>query len=1032
MWDFFIRKNRFAYLVVVTLIGFGLFAIAEIPKESAPEVQIPVGLVTTVFPGASALDVENLVTNEVERALDGSLDDVNEITSTSREGVSTVVVEFSERADIDESIRSLRDEVDTLRPQLPSAAENPTVSEIDFVDQPIFSFAVAGDRTPEEFVNIAQDIEDILLDIRGVSRVEVRGAREREIHVVVDRNAAATLGISLQEIANGIESANTAVPVGEIITNDISYNIVFESQLTDASEVHDIPITQRGSNPVFIRDVAEVIDGVNLETSRSRLSVSQTPADPAISFQVFKQRDANVIGLTSDIRERLEGLQSEDAFRELTFNTIQDQGELIASDLFQLGTSGLQTAALVMVLLMITLGWREGLIAGTAIPLSFTIAFIGLWLSGNTINFISLFALILGIGILVDSSIVMVEGINRRMKQNPTIKKTEAAVATIHAFSKPIIAGTLTTVAMFSGLFIVSGVTGQFIASIPFTIVFLLLASLLVAIGFIPLLGSTFLHRKSVTKMEQLQVEYASRLEQWYSKRIRQFLESTKQRITFVTVLFVGFIASFLLIPLGVVEVIFFGEGDADTIFVELELSAGSTLDVTDRILREAEEILYDVDDIESFVVTAGSGSAFLGQSSSGSNIANINISLDEARDRDSNEIRAELQQAFSILPNTEVTVSQPEAGPPIGAPISISVFGQDLDEMTRVTEEIGNILRSHSQTTNISDEIDIGSNEFVFQLDRTVAAQNDITPLLLSQTLRGAVTGIEATTINTLQEEIPIMVRLNLESTNSTDIDRLNHTDISTLQNLTVTSPQGQSVIVDTLIETELRQARNVINHSDRERVTQIRADVTGGANVRAVTREIQQQLSEQIDLPEGIRYTVGGETDEADEGFADLFLALIVGIVLMIGVLVLQFNSYRYPLYVLSIVPFSLMGILYGLAVVGSPLSFPSIMGFIALTGIVVNNSILLIDMINTRRSEEPEIPTRDVVVAASASRVRPILLTTITTVLGVSPLLFTDPIWVPLATAIMFGLSFSVVITLILVPLIYDKWPGRIQTS
>lgn len=1029
MWDFFIRRSRFAYLLMVTLIGFGFYAIAEIPKESAPEVQIPVGIVTTVFPGASALDVENLVTNEIERALDGVLDDVEQIVSTSREGVSSITIEFNERADIDDSIRSLRDEVDTLRSSLPSAAEDPIVSEIDFIDQPIYTFAVSGDLSPAEFITIVESLEAELLDIRGVSRVEVRGARQREAHVLVDRSAIVNFGLSLQDIASAIDSANTGVPVGEIITDEVSYNIVFESNLTNPTELADLPITQRSGTTIFLRDVADVIDGVSIESTRSRLSIDQTPALAAVTFDIYKQRDADIMTLTGLIKERLTELQTKNDFSDLTFGTIQDLGQFIADDLIMLSTSGLQTAALVMVLLIITLGWREGIIAGTAIPLSFTIAFIGLWLSGNTINFISLFALILGIGILVDSSIVMVEGINKRMKQDPNVDKTEAAVATIKAFAKPIIAGTLTTVAVFSGLFIVSGVVGQFIASIPFTLIFLLSASLLVAIGFIPLLSATFLRRRSNTKMEQLQVAYANQLESWYTKRLYKFLASTKQRITFVLLLLGGFFISFALIPLGFVQVIFFGAGDADTIFVELELPAGTTIAVTDRIVREAEDILYEISDVESFISTTGSGSAFLGQSSSGSNVANINILLREERERDSNQIRDEIRERLAVLPNTEVTVNQPDAGPPTGSPISISLYGQDLDELSRATELVSEAIRTHSDTTNVRDGITVGANEFVFTLDRALADENDLTPLQVSQTLRGAVTGLDATTINTIDEEIPVTVRLNLDGDVNPDIDRLNDTNITTLQNLTITTPAGRSVILDSVLATELRQARTVIRHQDRERVQTVTADVVAGANVRVVTSELRTLIDNNVTLPEGVRLEFGGETDEADQGFTELFLALIVGIVLMIAVLVLQFNSYRYPIYVLSIVPFSLMGILYGLAIVGSPLSFPSIMGFIALTGIVVNNSILLIDMINNYRREQPETLVRDMVVAASASRVRPILLTTITTVLGISPLLFTDPVWIPLATAIMFGLSFSVIITLILVPLIYDKWPGKL---
>ena len=1031
MKDFLIRNNRFTYLVMFSLIIFGLYSAFVIPKESAPEVQIPVGIVTTVLPGASALDVENLVTNEIERNLDGSLDDVEIITSSSREGVSIITVEFSTSADIDDAIRDLRDEVDTIRNILPSNAEDPTVSEISFVDQPIFSLAVSGDRTDEEFIEVSREIKQSLEDIPGVSRVETRGVREREIHVLVDQASARNFGLTVGDIARGIESANTTLPIGEIVSDNVSYNIIFENKLQDASDLPNLPIAERSGQPVLLREVAQVIDGTSIRSSFSRLSITPAPSANSIVFDIYKQRTGDIISISGEVHELIDSLQqNSNTFSDLDFYTILDTGELIVNDLTQLTTSGIQTAVLVSILLIITLGWREGIITGLAIPLSFMIGFIGLWLSGNTINFISLFALILGIGILVDSSIVMVEGVNKRLKQDITIDKTRAAVETISAFAKPVTAGTLTTVAMFSGLFIVSGVTGEFIKSIPFTLISILLASLLVAIGFIPLLSATFLKRRSNTLIEKKQIAYANALENWYSVKLKSFLDNTKQKIWFTVLLLGGFVLSFALIPLGFVQVIFFGSGNADNIFIEIELPVSSVYESTDKVVREVEEVLYQTDDITAFSVTVGSGSAFLGQSNAGGNIANINVLLDEDRTRDSNLIREEIQEKVKHISNADITISQPEAGPPTGSPIGINLFSDNLNDLTTSARIIADTLKGIEYVTNIDDGTDPGASEFVFSADPLVTSQLGVQPIQIPQTLRTAIVGIEATTINTLTEEIPITVRLDLQEEAIPNIDFLNYIDVDTLENLTLFSNTGNLLIIGSMLNIDLQESRSVINHQDKQRVLTVRADVQTGGNVREINRTLVNIIDNENILPEDVSYTIAGETGESDQGFLELFLALIVGTILMIGVLVLQFNSYRYPLYVLSIVPFSLMGILYGLAIVGSPLSFPSIMGFIALTGIVVNNSILLIDMINMRRKENENMSIRDAVVKASASRVRPILLTTITTVLGISPLLFTDPIWVPLATAIMFGLSFSVIITLVLVPMIYDKYPGKIS--
>ena len=1028
MWSFFIHNSRFSYLLMVALIGFGLYSVVTIPKENAPEIQIPVGVVTTSLPGAAALDVESLITNELERAIDTNVDNVRQITSSSRESLSSITVEFDANADIPESIRSLRDAVDNARSSLPDSATDPVVSDVDFSNQPVLSVAVSGNRNETEFINLAATIEDTLLDVTGVSRVEITGVREREAHVLVEQSALLQYGLTIQDIVQGIRVANQSVPVGEIVTNNIAYNVLFTGKIENPEAILDLSVANRGGQPVFVRDVARVIDGVSSASTLSRLSVEGLPSDNAIIINVFKQRNADIMTVSSATQTAFFKLGELPEYQDLTFHTLDDAGELIASELTQLATSGLQTAALVALLLIITLGWREGIMAGLAIPLSFTIGFIGLLLSGNTINFISLFALVLSIGILVDSSIVVVEGINKRMKQDPTIDKTDAALQTIAAFQSPIMAGTLTTVSVFAGLFVVSGIIGQFIASIPYTLIFILFASLLVALGFIPLLASSFLRRRSSTRIERAQVKYANQLETWYSKRLHSLLANRRKKAFFSVSLVVGFISAIALIPLGFVQVIFFGAGDADTINIQIETPVGSTTMVTDRYVRAIEEILYDIPEISSFRTTVGAAGMF-GSETSGSSVASIFVRFDENRQRTSVAISDEIRDLTANFTDITVSVSQPDAGPPVGDPIGINIFGTDLQDISTTARDIADIIESIPGTINVTDGTDAGNTEFVFTLDSLQAARFGLTPLSVSQYLRSAVTGTEATTLTSLNEEIPVNIRLELNPNETFNPDFFNHTDITTLENLLIPTPAGDTVPLASVLDTRLQEARSVINHRDRERVVSVRSDITDTGNVREINVELIRRIESELTLPDGVSYALAGETEEADQGFAELGLALIVGIVLMIAVLVLQFNSFRYPIYVLSIVPFSLIGILYGLAIVGSPLSFPSIMGFIALTGIVVNNSILLIDVMNSYRRDYPDMTIREVVVSAAASRLRPILLTTITTVVGISPLLFSDPIWVPLATAIMFGLSFSVIITLILIPIIYDKFPGKL---
>lgn len=1084
MWEFFIKNNKFAYLFLVALVAVGSYSVVQIPKESAPEVVIPVGIVTTVLPGAPAADIETLITNEIERGLT-NLEDVAQITSTSREGVSSVTVEFEADADLDDSIQALKDEVDMIKSDLPPAAEDPNVSEVNFVDQPIMTVAVAADMSDFAFTELASAVETELEGISGVSRVESSGVRDREVTVLVDQTKLERFELSLQSVISSLQSANQTFPIGQIVNNGISYNVAFEGDIADTAMIGEIPIASRGGQPVYVRDIATIENGLAPASSLSRLSVDGVPSESSVSFGVYKQSGGDITTITAAVNERVASLQASGELLDGTKTiTLLDSGEQVRDDLVRLSSSGLQTVTLVVLLLVIAIGWREGLLAGTAIPLSFLFGFIGLYLSGNTINFLSLFSLILGIGILVDSAIVMVEGINRKMKDDPTIDKQEAAIATIREFSLPLISGTLTTVSMFVGLFIVSGVIGQFIASIPFTLIFLLFASLFVALAIIPLFAASFLKRRSATKLEQKQVAYAHKLETWYRGKLQQFLYTEEKQwqflsglmaaLVFVISLPVNVVAGILATPLvyvisyqlyqfqakrsfspiwrtlawvllvipvvvmvfavssrmlpslNLVEVIFFEQGDVDYVVIEVENPEGTTKEITDIDVRRVEEFLYDEPFIESFTTTVGSGSQF-GSGGTGEKFANIFISLTDDRELTSTEIVARLREQIAPINDVKVTVNQPSDGPPTGAAIVVKFLGDDLAEITDLANQAAQIFAAEPGVVNVETSTNNNNTEFVLNLDRAKAAALGLDPFTVSQTARTALFGSDATSLTTLEDDIDVVVRLNVSGSPDVTADTADIATIDALQNITLPTASGP-VPLSSVVSVSLRESSAVINHEDSKRVVSITADVQDGANARELQSTVLNAVNEQLDIPGSVTISSGGgETEESNEAFTEMFLALVVGVLLMVGVLVLQFNSYLHMRYVLSILPFSLIGILSGLALTQNPLSFPSIMGFIALSGIVVNNSILLIDMMNQNRKARPETPITEVVLDAAGNRLRPILLTTLTTVIGMVPLTYAGDLWSPLAYAVMFGLVFSVFITLVLIPILYVRNPG-----
>lgn len=1027
MWEFFIKNSKFSYLLIVALVGVGLFSILTIARESSPEVQVPIGVVTTVLPGAPAADVESLVTNEIERGLTGSLENVKTITSTSQESVSTVVIEFEASADIDDSISDLKDKIDQIKPELPNDAEDPFVSEVNFVDEPIMTIAVSGDRSDFAFVQVAKDFEEIIENIAGISRVENDGVRDREISVIVDQSSLVGYGITLTEVTNAIRSANQSLPVGRIENGEVMYNIAFEGDIVDSTQVAGIGVTTVNGQPVFVRDVATVVDGLSERTTLSRLSLDNEPSQNAISFQIYKQRGGDITDITDTVVEKLSQLQEQGQVLDgLQVNVVLNAGDDIKESLNRLTFSGLQTVFLVVLVLIFAIGWREGLIAGISIPLSFLFGFIGLYFSGNTINFLSLFALILGIGVLVDSGIVMVEGINKRMKDDPHIDKTQAAILTIREFSSPIIAGTLTTVSMFAGLFVVSGVTGQFIAVIPFTLIFILFASLLVALGILPLVASTFLRRRSVSTLEKKQVAYAHSLESWYRNKLERIIGNRRNERIFLWGIRIALVLALMLPITGVVKVVFFEQSDVDYIIVGVELPEGSITHTSDIAIRRVEEILYSQDNIASFLTTVGAGNQFVGGGRN-EKLANVFITLREDRAKISTEVLEELRGALSVIEDVKVTVSQPTDGPPAGSPVSVKFMGPDLTELTALANQTAEILKTIEGSINVRTSANNNSTEFVITLDKAKAAAFGLNPVSVSSVLRTAVYGTDATSLTTLDDDIDVVVRLNVGDNPDTKPEELNKVSIDALTRISLPTPSGTSVLLSSLVDVSLRESSAVINHEESDRIISLSGDITSSGNAQEIQSELMRRIDSELFIPESVTLSAGGETDESNKSFIELFLALVVGMVLMLAVLVLQFNSYLHTKYVLSILPYSLIGIMAGLALTGNSLSFPSIMGFIALSGIVVNNSILLIDMMNSQRRKYPDKAIRDVVIDSATNRLRPILLTTVTTVIGMVPLTYADDLWAPLAYAVMFGLLFSVVITLVLVPVAYARKPG-----
>ena len=1008
-------------MVMFTLTVVGLYSLVIIPKESSPEVIIPMGIITTPLRGGSAEDTEKLITDKVEDEV-VNLENIDKVTSTSREGASVVVAQFTASADIDKSIQSLKEAVDRAKVKFPTDADEPIVSKVNFADQPILIISISQDVSPAQLTALGKDLEQEIKKVKGISKVDISGTRDREVQVVVRKESLQTYGITLPQVVGAIASANASFPIGNITVSDIDYPVKFAGSIEKPIEIPDVTITSASGIPVYVRDVAFIADGLAVPRTFSRASVGGEPASNALTLNIYKKSGGDVTKITEEVRAKIESLKSgmlDGASVVVSF----DRGELVSKDLRELTRVGLETVILVMLMLFLTIGWRESLVAGLSIPLSFVVAFIGLYVSGNTINFISLFSLILAIGILVDSGIVVAEAIHTRLKKYGNAEG--AALASIKEYAWPLIAGTMTTIAVFAPLFFLSGVTGKFIASIPFTIIFVLVASIFVALGMVPLLA-VVLTKEHKNRFEELQEAWSEKAQNWYKTFLRSFLVNRKIQNRFFLALGLGFFLSFFLPIFGLLPVKFFPQDNQDFVFVSIEKPQGTPLLQTDHSAREVEEILYSIPYVESFVTTVGAGSAFSDSSSGASTkIANITVILKKDRTLTSTEVVEDLRKKLQDIVSADIQVDQGNNGPPSGAPVVIKFLGDDLGELSVATDKAEKILAEIEGTIDVQSSLRDNGTQFEITIDRAKAQVYGLTAASIAQTLRIAVSGTTATTIKKQGEDIDVVVKTNLNENFINPEDTIK-TTMDSIKQLPIVTQNG-TVLLGSLIDVKVSQSLAVISHESSKRIAQVSSNLKPGATAVAVVNKFQKREAE-LALPNSVTINYGGENEEVNNSFRDMLLALLAGMVGMLAILVLEFNSFRYAFYLLGTVPLSLIGVLGGLTLTGQYLSFSSMLGFIALSGVIINHAIILLDSILHRLEHEQDRPLLEVLVDASAVRLRPIFLTTVTTVIGMAPLAGASALWGPLAFAIMFGLAFAMILTLLFVPTLFYRYPGK----
>ena len=1017
---FFIENYKITYLLIFSIIIFGLFSIYQIPKESSPEVNIPVVAIITPLPGAGAENVEELITKPIENQISG-LSDIEKITSNSRQGLSSVIVQFNASANSSEKLADIRTQVSRARTNFPRDAGEPIVQKISFSDIPIMSIVLSGPYELSELKVYADQLKDELENIRNISDVIIVGAPEREIRILLNEEKIFQYGISTDFIIGVLSRENIDFPVGSIETGNNNYSIRINAKLNSAEEIRNLPLVNIEGALIRIRDIADVHDDFTDIGNITRFSINGSYPEPTLSLQVFKESgEGDILTIANLVKEKINNLTSNFFPSDIKLEIFQSDAETIKEDLIMLVQSIFFTVIIILLILALFLGWRDAFIASIVVPFSFLITFIVIDFYGLTINFLTLFSLVLSLGILVDVAIVITESIFEKKFEGKNGK--EAAIETIKEFQSPLIAGTLTTVFVFLPMLIVSGVMGEFIKSIPITVSTVLVSSLFVSLFILTTITTRFSNKVNENPTKGLlgAGERLDKIIELYISKLSLIISKKRFMYIFLGVVFFLFLLTLSFPFLGIVSVNMFPSPNSDTIFIDLKMPIGTPLRETNQRIKEIEEKLINYSYIKSFLTYIGQssreGSLNLGQSNN-SHIGSITITLEDKKRLSSQEIIEVFRNEFGNILGAEIKITQVEAGPNTGGAIQINIIGKDLGQIEQVAVDLSNILSSIKGVDVVDNGIELLAGEFVVKVKRDIVKYYGITTYDIAETLRSAISGKVANNIKIIDSEIDVVIYSNLREGHD-GIGFAIPISASDIYYLPIQTQKG-IVSLENFIDIELGIGRGSINRQDGERIISITSNIFSGYNSNDIVSQFRREIS-GLNLSSDVKITYGGEIDEIRESFIDLFKSMIIGVILIFALMVLQFHSYKQSFFIILTIPFASIGVFGGLAIVRVPLSFPAFIGIVALSGIVVNNAIILIDTINKRYNSKIDI--KESILEGAKSRFRPVILTTITTVFGLIPLVFVGPVWAPVAYSIIFGLIFSTILTLFVIPILY----------
>ena len=1037
-----IRNSATVYLLTLFIIVAGVQAYRYLPREAAPDIQVPLLIVSLPYPGASPEDVESLVTRKAELALQ-NVQNLKKIKSTSAEGVSTITLEFQLGFNVDDARTKVREKLDSLRPKLPGDVEDPIIAEINLSEQPMVIVNLAGEVGLVTLKDVAEDLRDEVEAIPGILEVTRAGGLEKEVKVRVDPDKLRYYTLTLNQVAGAISRENTNIPGGSIEMGPTKYLIRVPGEFNHPEEINDVVIAAPDQNPIFVRDVARVAFDFKEQTSLSRLD-----GKDSVSLVIIKRSGEHLLEIREKIRALVETYQKKYEGR-IRFSFLADQGVFVERIVHELENNIITGFLMVFVVLVLTMGLRNSLFVATAIPLSFLLTLVLLQMMGYTLNFVVLFSLILALGMLVDNAIVVVENSYRHMQSGKG--RVQSAIDGIREVAIPITTSTLTTVVAFAPVIYMPGIVGRFMSYLPVTVIIALMASLFVGLVINPVMCSTLMATpKTVHEdMDEVRLVERSAFLNFYRRVLEWNLDRPWKVIIGMNLSFVFIVVIYGVTTLSRKGVEFFPTNEPETATITINNPAGTTLLMTDQSSRQVERmVLAYKENLVNSVANVGQRQGFGGNQSgsSTSHMGYVKMEFLQWQDwvRRPSEVLEDLRKELEQVVGADVKLSKASMGPPTGAPVNIEVRGKNFAHMLSAAETIKQSIRDIPGLINLGDDFDRSRPEIRVLIDREKTARMGLRSEEVANIIRMAFQGRKVSEYREGRDEYDIIVRLD-------ESFRLGPRD---LERLYLPTPGGQQVPLSELARITTGPAYGAIRHIGLDRVITVSGFNATGVPGPVLLGKVRERLK-TVSLPEGLTLSYTGENEDRAESQSFLGRSFLVALFLIFIVLVMEFNSFMVPLIILSSVVLSFMGVLIGLILHQKPFSVVmGGIGVISLAGVAVNNAIVLIDY--TLQLRRGGVPLREAVTLAGMVRMRPVLLTAGATILGLVPIaagididFFRWPVlifggqggafWLPMALAMMYGLFIATIMTLIWVPLLYfmvesgkEKGLGRLRAG